>query len=77
MENVGIICGPLEYVYYGPLVYYMAIWYFSGYLVYISPVLVYCITKNLAALLGRPQNIHFQIVLIFLFLAIVLDEKVI
>jgi hypothetical protein len=49
MEDVGI--------FYGHLIYFTAIWYFLlpsgifyGHLVYISPVLVCCITRNLATL---------------------------
>jgi hypothetical protein len=34
MVNVGIFYGPLEYVYYGHLVYFMTIWLSSSDLVY-------------------------------------------
>jgi hypothetical protein len=36
-KKVGIFFGNLEYIYYGRLVHFMAIWQFSGDLVHISP----------------------------------------
>jgi hypothetical protein len=50
MEKDGIFYGHLDNT---TDVYYIfnAIWQFSGNLVYISPVLVYCVKENLATLL--------------------------
>jgi hypothetical protein len=50
MENIGSwnILWPFE-IYYRRLVYYLYLAVFG----YIFPVLVYCITKNLAALASR------------------------
>jgi hypothetical protein len=43
MENVGIVYAHLEY--------HTAIWYIFMVILYTSPVLVYCVKKNLATLL--------------------------
>jgi hypothetical protein len=41
-------------IFLGHLVYFLAIWWFSGYLVYIfSAVLVSCVKDNLATMFGR------------------------
>jgi hypothetical protein len=48
MENVGIFCGHLEYIFYSHLV----MWSFGIYF----PVLVYCVKKNLETLVRRATN---------------------
>jgi hypothetical protein len=49
MKNIGIFFAHLEFI-KASLVYFKFIGYFNGDLVNISPVLVHCVTKNLAAL---------------------------
>jgi hypothetical protein len=48
---------------YSNLLYFMAIWWFSGNLVYVfSLILVYCVKKNLATLL-RTLLLNFKVII--------------
>jgi hypothetical protein len=54
--NVGTFYGHLEFRYCGHLVYFMAICWLVV-IWYISPILVYCIKKNLATL--KPTSLPY------------------